>query len=141
RLSTMVCLPRHDDSSALARHESYAPMFPDTSGMRGFWNNCCGQTLSVQRSVVCCNATTTAADFKRAELRWETGHVDCGAIVHAARGGRAEGALRRRRNSSARACAGEDVCLGDPQGAPRTAGILDADRGAADLGYCRRRSP
>ena len=38
----------------------------------------------------------------------------------------AQGSLRDRRSSAARPCAGENVCLGDPQGAPRAAGDGDA---------------
>ena len=47
--------------------------------------------------------------------------------------------LRDRRNPAARPCAGEDVRLGDPQGAPRPAGDVDAARGGADLADRRRR--
>src|SRR5579863_9208197 len=47
--------------------------------------------------------------------------------------GAAEGPLRHRRNSAARSRAGEHARLGDPQGAPRSAGDGDAAGGAADL--------
>src|SRR5947209_11753403 len=48
------------------------------------------------------------------------------------RPGAAEGPLRDRRNPAARPRSGENVCLGDPQGAPRAARTGDADRGRAD---------
>ena len=52
----------------------------------------------------------------------------------------AQGSLRDARDPAARPCAGENVCLGDPQGAPRPAGNGDADRSGADLADRRGRS-
>ena len=50
-----------------------------------------------------------------------------------------QGSLRDRRNPAARSCSGEDVRLGDPQGAARPARAIDAGRGRADLDARRRR--
>ncbi len=50
-----------------------------------------------------------------------------------------QGPLRHRRSPAARACAGEDARLGDPQGAPRPARDLVPARGAADLADRRGR--
>jgi len=51
RLSTGV--PPRIDDSALSPRESYAGRRPDTAADARCGNNCCGQTLSVQRSVSC----------------------------------------------------------------------------------------
>ncbi len=56
-----------------------------------------------------------------------------------AEGAAGERPLCHRRNPAARPRAGKDARLGDPQGAPRSAGNLDADRSAADLDHRRRR--
>ena len=51
----------------------------------------------------------------------------------------AQRSLRDRRSSAARTCAGENVRLGDSQGAPRAAGDGDAARSRSDLADRRGR--
>ncbi len=76
----------------------------------------------------------------------QTVGLKCGDNPHAGRcdneaaaGGAAQEPLRHRRDSSARPRTGADACLGDPQGAPRTAGNLHAARSVADLADRRGR--
>src|SRR5829696_6181334 len=82
-----------------------------------------------------------AGSLTRIPIRARPLHGGPGAanFRQAAEVGRPEGPLRARRDPAARARPGEDVRLGDPQGAPRSARGGDAGRGGADLADWRRR--
>src|SRR6266700_6151101 len=90
----------------------------------------------------CCIAAWFAPDCgaspsRQGPLFQENGHDGCCKNEDAARGGAEP--LRDRRDPAARPRPGAHVCLGDPQGAPRPAGKLDAGRGGADLADRRGR--